>query len=349
MIIVFVIDMYDQSTNGTSTSARRFAFYLRQRGHEVRIVSTGCQESGKYVVSVWRIPLVEHFAKKQHFIFAKAEEAPLRQALRGADIAHLFLPMPLERKALRIACELGVPCSAAFHLQPENITYNIHLGHAEWLSRWIYKIMLDRFYCRVTHIHCPSAFIARQLETNHYQAKLHVISNGITADFKPGQSEEARHDGDFHILMIGRLSPEKRQDLLIKAVELSPYRGKIHIHFAGLGPCEKHLRRLGADLDQPPTFGFYGKNDLIRLIRSCDLYVHASDVDIEAISCLEAMACGLVPIISDWIEHPQERLRLAADYARIPGRCQIAACVKQAEAMFDETIADARKVNRKGT
>ncbi len=78
----------------------------------------------------------------------------------------------------------------------------------------------------------------------------------------------------------------------------------------------------------------------MKLINECDLYVHASDAEIEGISCMEALACGLVPIISDsrlsatmqfalderslfragdaadlaakmdfWIEHPEERLK----------------------------------------
>ena len=34
-------------------------------------------------------------------------------------------------------------------------------------------------------------------------------------------------------------------------------------------------------------------------MNSCDLYIHASDAEIEGISCMEALACGLVPVISD--------------------------------------------------
>jgi len=41
LIIVFVVDMYDVATNGTTMSARRFARQLRDNGHVVRIVATG--------------------------------------------------------------------------------------------------------------------------------------------------------------------------------------------------------------------------------------------------------------------------------------------------------------------
>ena len=62
---------------------------------------------------------------------------------------------------------------------------------------------------------------------------------------------------------------------------------------------KKAYRKLAAGLAHPPVFGFYGQDELRRLINMCDLYVHASDAEIEGISCMEALACGLVPVISD--------------------------------------------------
>ena len=37
----------------------------------------------------------------------------------------------------------------------------------------------------------------------------------------------------------------------------------------------------------------------MNIINSADLYVHPAEIEIEAISCLEAIACGLVPVIAD--------------------------------------------------
>src|SRR5262249_6319717 len=68
---------------------------------------------------------------------------------------------------------------------------------------------------------------------------------------------------------------------------------------AGHGPREKRLRRMASKLPNPARFGYYSQEELIELIRSCDLYVHASDVEIEGVSCMEAFSCGLVPVISD--------------------------------------------------
>lgn len=49
----------------------------------------------------------------------------------------------------------------------------------------------------------------------------------------------------------------------------------------------------------PPIYGFYSRHDLIRIINLADLYVHPAEIEIEAIACLEAIACGKVPVISN--------------------------------------------------
>lgn len=38
---------------------------------------------------------------------------------------------------------------------------------------------------------------------------------------------------------------------------------------------------------------------MVRVLNYADLYVHAAEIEIEAIACLEAVACGRVPVIAD--------------------------------------------------
>lgn len=376
MRIVLVTETYDELNNGTIMTTWRFAQALRQRGHEVRVLSCGRLTEEAYRLPEQYYPVATRLANKQGTKLAKPKEAVIRRAFAGADLVHFLMPMRMEHKALRIALEMGVPVCAAFHLQPENITYNIHMPW-EWVSRLIYVIFDRTFYRNFSHIHCPSAFIAEQLRSNGYRAKLHVISNGIDADFVPGEGHF--DDGKFHILMTGRLSPEKRQDVLIDAVSRSRYADRIQLHLAGKGPREKALRRRGERLKNPPQIGFYNKEELIRLIRSCDLYVHAAYVEIEAIACMEAFACGLVPVICNspksatkqfalgpenlfrpddaadlarkidyWVEHPAERAALSVRYADYAEQFRVSRSVEQAEEMFREVIEEnARKKEEK--
>ena len=103
----------------------------------------------------------------------------------------------------------------------------------------------------------------------------------------------------FVITMIGRYSNEKRQDVLIDAVLKSKYTDKIQLVLAGKGPKETKYKKLGNALKNKPVMKFYSKDELISLLKSTDLYVHSADAEIEAISCIEAFACGNVPIIAN--------------------------------------------------
>lgn len=308
MIITLVIDTFNVNNNGTTVSAMRFATTLVERGHTVRVVA--CGEPGQstegeydgpemFWVPELVVPIASRLAHRQNTVFAKPDRDVLIAAIKGADVVHIYQPWPLGRAAERIARELGVPAIAAFHIQPENVTYNIGLGWLPLAAHLVYFLLRVTFYGRFADIHCPSTFIAAQLRQHGYRARLHVISNGVGSDFRPGPARVRDPDEPFRILMVGRFSPEKRQDVLIKAVRRSRYADRIQLHFAGHGPLEKRLRRMAAKLPIPAQFGYYSQSELIELIRSCDLYVHASDVEIEGVSCMEAFACGLVPIISD--------------------------------------------------
>ena len=280
----------------------------------------------------------------------------------------------MDCKAAKVAQEMDIPYSGAFHLQPENITYILHLSHWKALPRWIYRFFYRIFYHRFDHIHCPSQFIADQLIKNGYQAKMHVISNGVDEDFIPLSSPKTKQDDLFHILMVGRLSPEKRQHILIEAISQSKYADHIQLHLAGNGPCKQKLMKQGQTLKHPPIFGFYSKSDLINLIHSCDLYVHASVIEIEAISCMEAFSCGLVPVICNseqsatpqfalddrslfepdnpqdlaqkidyWIEHPEEKERMSSLYAKQGEEYRVERSIIKAELMFEEVMRDHQK------
>ncbi|HIR53044.1 MAG TPA: glycosyltransferase [Candidatus Onthovicinus excrementipullorum] len=372
MTIVIVIDTLALN-NGTTMTAYRFANMLRAHGHTVRFVSTGPQEEGKFVVRERYFPLATPIARKQGIIFARSDRRVFRQAFEGADVVHLMMPFPFEHNAMRVAREMGIPCSTAFHVQPENITYITHTDALPRMNESVYRLLYRMFYKDFHHIHCPSKFIAGQLEKNGYDAKLYVISNGVDAAFRPAEKKDTMHDDLFRILMIGRLSPEKRQNILIKAVSLSRHRDRIQLYLAGKGPRAEALRNMGKTLPHPPVIGFYSQEELIRLIHSCDLYVHASVVEIEAISCMESFACGLVPVICDapqsatrqfalderslfkpddprdlaakidyWIEHPEERQKMSVQYAREGDEYRVERSVEKAEQMFREVIEDYR-------
>ena len=163
MNILLVIDQFDAANNGTTISAKRFATHLREHGNEVRVVSTGQATEDKYVVADYQMHIAADLIRKQGFTFAKPERAVLDEAIRWADVVHFMMPFALSVEGLRICEELHVPHTAAFHVQPENITSSIGLKDAPLINSSIYLLFRDVFYNHFTHIHCPSEFIANQL------------------------------------------------------------------------------------------------------------------------------------------------------------------------------------------
>jgi 1-acyl-sn-glycerol-3-phosphate acyltransferase len=374
MIITLVTDTFDVGNNGITVSAKRFAANLISRGHTVRVVAcgepgdaTGPRPDGPEVFWVPELvmPIATRLARRQNTAFGKPDRETLIAAIKDADVVHIYQPWPLGRAAERIARELGVPAIAAFHIQPENITYNLGLGWFPPAAHLVYALLRVLFYGRFADIHCPSTFIAAQLRHHGYRARLHVISNGVNGGFRPGPARGRDPDEPFRILMVGRFSPEKRQEVLIRAVRRSRHATRVQLVFAGKGHREKRLRRMASTLANPAQFGYHSQAELVALIHGCDLYVHASDVEIEGVSCLEAFACGLVPVISDsrrsatgqfalgpanlfragdpsslaeridgWIEDPEALAEASETYARYAGLYAVDRSVKAIERVY---------------
>ncbi len=375
MKIVLVVDQFDNGNNGTTVTARRFAEQLRKRGHDVRILAGGEPMEHKIAVPVHRIPVFQKLIESQGMQFAKPVDESYYQAFQDADIIHFYMPFRFCRRGEELARQLKKPVVAAFHVQPENVTSSIHLGKCKWVNEFLYWWFYHVFYNRFRFIHCPSKFIAQQLKEHGYGADLRVISNGVDDAFRPGPgARDPQWKGKFVVLMVGRYSGEKRQDLIIQAAKQSRYADRIQLVFAGRGPKEAEYRRLSKGLPNEPLFAFYTKDELVELINGCDLYVHSSDAEIEGISCMEALACGLVPVISDsklsatpqfslderclfragdaaslaqridyWIEHPAEKDALKPRYAALGDSMRVSTCVSQAEQMYLDAIADFEK------
>ncbi|HHT55384.1 MAG TPA: glycosyltransferase [Acholeplasma sp.] len=375
MIIVYVIDSYGEFSNGTTITAKRSKEYLEKLGHTVRIVSIS-KDSNKdfYTLEERNIPVVSYFAKKQNMHFAKPNKTLYKQAFKDADLVHLFLPYKSSRQAIKVAKKMNIPVTAAFHMQPEHITYGMGLDRfGKPLSWFIYKWLNFRFYKNVTHIHCPSEFIRNQLTKRNYKNVFHVISNGVTDQYFINPKREENPE-IINILSIGRYSKEKRQDTLLKAVNESKYKDRIKITLAGRGPRDKKLRKLAKKYNLNVDFVFLTQEELIKTISESHLYVHPAEAEIEGISALEAIASGLVPIVAEskysatsqftltkeslykvrdykelknrieyFIENPNRRLELEDLYRENIKKYEIKHSMLLMQELFKEAILDSKR------
>lgn len=372
MKITIIADVLGRENNGTTITIKRLIEGLKKRGHSVRVVSPmETDEEGYFTVPKRNFGIFDDYIRKNGVELAAPDVRVLEEAMDGSDVVHIVLPFKTGRKAQEIAMQKGIPYTTAFHCQPENITSHAYLKNCKFANNCIYSRFLHKFYNKAQFVHCPSAFIADTLRDRGYNMDLRVISNGVTSVFTEQQSEKPQALKDkFCILFTGRFSKEKRHDLLIHAVQKSKYRDRIQLLFAGDGPRRAKIVKMGAHLPHPPILGFYSKEELVKLINYCDLYVHPSDIEIEAIACLEAISCGVVPVISDsprsatnafaltpdnlfkagnvadlsakidyLIEHPERKLELHDMYQNYTEQFKMDYCLDRMEEMFIDAIA----------
>ena len=377
MKITLVADVFGQTNNGTSATASRLVENMKKRGHEVKVVSTyKGHDDSYYTVPERNFLIFNNYIKKVNGVaLGKPEKKTIYEAIKDADVVHFLLPFKMSKKGIDICIKHNIPFTTAFHCQPENITSHIKMQKVGFINKLIYKYFNIRFYHKCMCVHCPSQFIADKLVENGYKTKNFVISNGVRGEFKPTKSERPEEFKDkFCIMLSGRYSNEKRQDLLLKAVLHSKYKDKIQVILAGSGPNEKMLAKLGNKLPNKPIMCFLHKDELIKVINFCDLYVHCSDIEIEGIGCMEAISCGIVPVLSDsknaalyqfalsennlfkngdeidlarkidyWLDNKKEKDEMSKKYVEFMQDFKIEKCMDKMEEMFAYAIKNNKK------
>lgn len=298
MKILIVATDYFNESNGLCISTQRFIKCFKERGHEVRVVTNNRRGTSEYPLEVYKVPLFNGIIEKEGYTFAKKDEKVITEALEWCDIVHLEDPFPLGKYTSKLAEKIGKPCTATFHLYPENMTYSARINWMH-INTAIMRYFRSSFK-RCLMIQCPTELVKKRLIKYHFKNRLEVVSNGIAPEAI--QTERLTKPGDirdkFIILSTGRYSHEKNQAELLKAVSLSKYKDNIKIILTGQGPLEKKLKKQAAKLKLDVDFGFYPQDDLKKIRGYSDLYVHAARVEVEGMACMEAFASGCVPIIA---------------------------------------------------
>ena len=372
MKITVVCDVLGEENNGTTLAAMNLIRSLKAKGHSVTILCPDAAKKGVpgyAVVPTRNLGIFNDYVRSNGVTLAKPDDNIIRAAIAGADIVHVMLPFQLGRRATELAKAAGIPVSAGFHAMAENFTSHIFLENFYPANRLTYSLF-SKEYRQVNAIHYPTQFLRDLYEGMYGPTNGYVISNGVNATFRPKPTQKPDWCRDrFIIVATGRYSKEKNQAVLIAAANRSRHREKIQLILAGSGPKEKQLRHLAEKLPVPPRFGFFPHGEMVELLNYADLYVHSAAMEAEGISCLEAISCGLVPIISDsprcatkayaltreslfrfdspedlaakidwWLDHPKERAMWSRRYAEnAAGQFDQQQCMEKMEAMLLET------------
>lgn len=305
MVITIVCDVLGKENNGTTIAAMNLIRFLKKQGHEVRILC-GDQdkknEENVFVVSNFNFgKMLNNYVDKVGVTLAKPDQKIIKSALKGADLVHIMVPLPLGLATIKVAKEMNLPVTAGFHMQAENLTCYLKMNKIKPLNKFVYKFIYKKMYKYVDGIHYPTAFIRGVFEKNiKHTTPGYVISNGVHDYVKKRDTEKPEEYKDkIVILTTGRYAREKSQDILIKAIAKSQYRDRIQLILGGQGTKEKYYRKLAKKLPVAPVFKLFPRNELIDVLNYSDLYIHPAEVELEGIACLEAIACGKLTIVSD--------------------------------------------------
>ena len=380
MTITIACDVLGEENNGTSIAAMNLIRAMRRRGHTVRVLCADQFRKGEkdtYVVPNMSFgKLLDRIVERAGVTLPKVDRDVVREAIEGADVVHVMMPLPLGLAACREARRQNVPVTAGFHMQAENMTNYFKLGWCKPLNHLVYRFIYQHLYRYCSAIHYPTEFIRDLFESEiGVTTPGHVISNGVHPYVEKREVEKSEEFKDKYLIVsTGRYSKEKSQDTLLKAVNLSKYRDKIQVVLAGQGVLESEYRKLGDRLPNKPVYKLYGRNEVIDLINSCDMYVHPATVELEGIACLEAIACGKLTLVSDsplsatrnfavdprcvfssrdpvdlarcidfWIENPELTARVADRYLNSSLVYSQAYCMGRMEEMF-QSVVSSKKV-----
>jgi 1,2-diacylglycerol 3-alpha-glucosyltransferase len=332
--VAFVVDTINGRLGGGVTIARNVVERLRDR-HDVRVVA--CDADGPDDIRLAGFQLPFRAMRLMEFVMARPDRRRLEAAFADVDVVHLQFPFWLSFAALRAARRVGRPVVSAFHVQPENMLYNVGIRW-NWLNRWLYRQWVNRLYGRTDAVVCPTRFAERKLRDYGLRAPTFVVSNGAPPDLAAGMTgppvREDQYSGFFVILAAGRFAAEKRQDVLIEAVRRSRHRDRIKLVLAGAGPLEAKLRRKAQALPNGAEIGFLPRPRLANLFATADLFVHCGEVELEGIAVIEAMSMGLPVVVAQSAESAASEFALDEDF-RFPAG-DGAALAQRIDALIDD-------------
>jgi phosphatidylinositol alpha 1,6-mannosyltransferase len=311
MRIMIVTDQYPPMIGGVPTVTQGLAVDFANRGDQVWVVAPSYGQR-----DVHRLEHKVHVYRFSSFEWPTYEELripflpilPFRRLLKKVDpdIIHIHSPVVLGNIAQIVAGSLRKPVVVTNHYLPINMSRSLSLdplfGKTFITVSYSYLV---HFCNRSEYVTAPTMTALNLLYEHGLRAPAQAISNGVDLKkFSPGDRDK-RLRQHFKlpqdrplILSVNRLSLEKRIDVLIDAA--AKMTRDAHIAIASTGPAEAGLRAKVEELNLKDKVSFLGlihNTDLAPLYRLADAFAIPSEAELQSLTTMEAMACGL-PVVA---------------------------------------------------
>ena len=285
--------------HGPSVHTRRWARALRDRGHDLRLLTAHPSPAPEIPERV--VGRATPVKALRYLSALPAVREEMRAFRPDVTVAH-FLPNYGLLAALSGARAWMVACWGSdllvnAHRSP------FHRARACWVLR------------RAPLVHVDAGVLAEAaIALGAPPGRVWTRAWGVdTAALAPGGRKGA---GPTRILWTRQLEPVYDPEPFVRALGALKRRGlPFRASMAGDGPMRARVTAWIAeeDLTRDVTLeGFVTEERLAALYREADVYVSASRSDSTSQSLLEAMAAGLLPIVTDiagnreWVTHRRE-------------------------------------------
>lgn len=304
MKVAMFADSFYPTVDGAIVSMETQIKGLEAKGHEVVVFAPDTPNRVEYPRTVHYLPSVEFRSYKGYRIVYAAPR--MMECLRKeeVDVLHCHGVASMAILSLTAARAMEIPHLLTFHtMANEAVKYYSFLPMRDDLlvpSVWIYLRNMMR---RPEVVIAPSAPIKDELLANG--VRMHaceVVPTGVDlARFSPKNYDRdflKRFGLDGHrvVLHVGRLSMEKRLDIVLKAmVRLRKEEPDVRLLVAGTGPAYEHYRSMAQTLgvsDLVVFAGFLPDEDLPKAYATCDMLALASTFETQGLVVLEALASG---------------------------------------------------------
>jgi glycosyltransferase involved in cell wall biosynthesis len=306
--IAIVTETWPPEINGVALSMMQLCQGLQRLGHKILLVRPAqkavCKdfqpEQECLVVSqaIPKYPSLQ-FGWPQYLKVSKAFDK------FEPDVVHIVTEGPLGLTALQAAKAMRVAVSSGFHSPFQDFSRFFDLA---FLVKPIQRYLT--WFHNSTNMTCvPSEYTQQALRSFGVTCPLVVVGRGVdTTKFSPKHRSEILRrkwgvQADTRVMLyVGRLSPEKEVDVLIKAFhELQATQGNnIKFVIVGDGPDRIRLEKLSQSKDII-FMGSLSGNALSAAYASGDVFAYASQSDTFGNVVLEAISSGLPVMAYDYV------------------------------------------------
>lgn len=297
-------DSYYPTVDGAVVSMARQCRGLEARGHEIVIVAPDAPERPNDRWPVHYLPSTQFRSYKEYRIVVSPSDMLEFLRAQEVDIIHCHGLASMAILSLTAARAMRLPSVLTFHtMANEAVKYYSFFRFREDLLVPLVWVYLRNLLRRPDTVIFPSAPIREEILAQGVKTKSDfVIPTGVDCSaFAPTNRDPAllsRYglDGRRVLLHVGRLSKEKRLDIVLRALaELKGDDPDLRLLVVGSGPAEQEYRSLAADLDlsrEVVFTGFVPDGLLAKAYATCEMLVLASTFETQGLVILESMASG---------------------------------------------------------